>query len=445
MRQSIGLYWYTCDLRVQDNNLLNQAATEVDALLCCYCLPQWNAFIRHFSQQRAFALQKQAFLMESLNALSESLATFNQALIICSGQAEEVLSRFIARYGITHLYCDRFAGINEQRVVERIAERYPQLTVVQQSVRTLFNDQRIPFELNDLPQSFTQFRKKVDQLPVGVDFGIEVLPKPIDADLQDEPLVEDIPACIWFEGGEAAGIRHCQRYFSSSLASQYKQTRNGLDGRDSSTKFSPWLALGCVSPKRVASYLAQYERDHGANESTGWIYFELLWREYFYWYGRRYGAKLFRFSGLGDVAPLTSFYSSRFLMWTNGNTPFSIVNACMKQLNQTGYLSNRGRQLAASCLIHELNIDWRYGAAYFESQLIDYDVASNWGNWQYLAGVGSDQRGSRRFDLEKQAELYDPQGQFTQRWNGEKTVNVCHSIDSVDMVDWPLSKEINDE
>ena len=61
----------------------------------------------------------------------------------------------------------------------------------------------------------------------------------------------------------------------------------------------------------------------------------------------------------------------------------------MKQLSATGYLSNRGRQIAASCLVNELEGDWRYGAAWFESQLIDYDVAANWGNWQYLAGVGA--------------------------------------------------------
>lgn len=77
-------------------------------------------------------------------------------------------------------------------------------------------------------------------------------------------------------------------------------------------------------------------------------------------------------------------------MWCKGNTPYPLVNACMRELLATGYLSNRGRQIVASCLINELKLDWRYGAAWFQQQLIDYDTAVNWGNWQYIAGVGAD-------------------------------------------------------
>lgn len=98
-------------------------------------------------------------------------------------------------------------------------------------------------------------------------------------------------------------------------------------------------------------------------------------------------------------------------------------------------MSNRGRQLVASCFVHELELDWRYGAAFFEQQLIDYDVASNWGNWQYLAGVGADPRGHRRFDLQKQAHQYDPDGEFIKRWNG----NVESTLDWIDAADWPVS------
>jgi deoxyribodipyrimidine photo-lyase len=107
----------------------------------------------------------------------------------------------------------------------------------------------------------------------------------------------------------------------------------------------------------------------------------------------------------------------------------------MKQLVATGYMSNRGRQLVASCFVHELNLDWRYGARFMEQHLIDFDVASNWGNWQYLAGVGADPRGHRQFDLKKQASLHDPKGEFTAKWQGSPiTIN----LDSVDIADWPL-------
>jgi deoxyribodipyrimidine photo-lyase len=89
----------------------------------------------------------------------------------------------------------------------------------------------------------------------------------------------------------------------------------------------------------------------------------------------------------------------------------------MRQLKHTGFMSNRGRQLVASCLVHELGLNWQYGAAYFEQMLIDFDPASNWGNWQYLAGVGSDPRGLRRFNLAKQTQTYDPDGEFIAYWS----------------------------
>ena len=109
----------------------------------------------------------------------------------------------------------------------------------------------------------------------------------------------------------------------------------------------------------------------------------------------------------------------------------------MKQLNATGYMSNRGRQLVASCFVNELALDWRYGAAYMAQQLIDYDMASNWGNWQYLAGVGADPRGLRHFDLEKQTQRYDPDQVFIRHWQGYAD---RYPLDSVDAADWPVDQ-----
>ncbi|GAD00708.1 cryptochrome [Agarivorans albus MKT 106] len=107
----------------------------------------------------------------------------------------------------------------------------------------------------------------------------------------------------------------------------------------------------------------------------------------------------------------------------------------MHQLNSSGWMSNRGRQIVASCLVNELQVDWRYGAAYFEQGLIDYDVASNWGNWQYIAGVGADPRGGRHFDIDKQSKMFDPNKQFIKRWQGELG---SLPSDHTNMVDWPV-------
>ena len=218
-------------------------------------------------------------------------------------------------------------------------------------------------------------------------------------------------------------------------ASHYKERRNELDGWENSSKFSPWLANGNLSVRQICFNLNNYEQKSGANESTYWLFFELLWRDYFQWYAHLYGKRLFAFQGIKQQKPLTSFYPERFRKWCSGNTPYPLVNACMKQLNATGFMSNRGRQIVASCLVNELAVDWRYGAAYFEQQLLDYDVASNWGNWQYLAGVGADPRGKRHFDLDKQTRQYDPEGLFINKWQGGIQPL---PLDSVDAADWPV-------
>ena len=92
------------------------------------------------------------------------------------------------------------------------------------------------------------------------------------------------------------------------------------------------------------------------------------------------------------------------------------MDAHMRKLNATGYMSNRGRQNVASFLVRDLQQDWRLGAAYFESRLIDYDVHSNWGNWNYVAGVGNDPREDRYFNLVTQTLRYDSNGEFIIRW-----------------------------
>jgi deoxyribodipyrimidine photo-lyase len=110
------------------------------------------------------------------------------------------------------------------------------------------------------------------------------------------------------------------------------------------------------------------------------------------------------------------FNSVLFQKWIDGKTGNDFVDANMVELKQTGFMSNRGRQNVASYLCHDLNIDWRYGAAYFEEQLIDYDVSSNWCNWAYIAGVGNNPRGKSVFNIEKQANDYDRDKSYRKLW-----------------------------
>jgi deoxyribodipyrimidine photo-lyase len=433
-----GVLWFGQDLRLSDHKLLAQAAMEMDYLICVYCFePERQRPSRYATQGPGN--QRTAFLIDSLQDMEVALGKRGQTLYVSEQSAYVALSHLFDIVPVSHLYRNYHPGIDERRTLDKLQQAYPDIKVRLGYDLTLFRPEHFPFDLEALPTTFSAFRRKVEELPIHSPLPApETLPPPAE--------VNSLLVTPWdaypqqcqppFEGGERAALTHLSDYFATDLPSYYKDVRNALDGWENSTKFSPWLAHGNLSPRQIKACLEVYERDHGANDSTYWIYFELLWREYFHWYAARFGVALFRRTGITGKGELGSYYPERFRKWCEGNTPYPIVNACMKQLNETGFMSNRGRQLVASCLIYELGIDWRYGAAYFEQKLIDYDVGSNWGNWQYIAGVGADPRGGRHFNLDKQTQMYDPEQRFIRKWRGEV---FDRQLDSVDAADWPIA------
>jgi deoxyribodipyrimidine photo-lyase len=224
---------------------------------------------------------------------------------------------------------------------------------------------------------------------------------------------------LQFKGGESEGVKRMQEYFWDQDALRtYKETRNGLVGANYSSKFSAWIALGCLSPRKIYWEIKKYEKERVANESTYWLVFELLWRDYFRFMFKKYGTKFFLKAGFKGQAPAEAPNQRElFERWKTGQTGVPFIDANMRELNTTGFMSNRGRQNVASYLVKDLQVNWTWGAAYFEEQLIDYCPANNWGNWAYLAGVGNDPREDRHFNTAKQAQTYDPAGKYVQLWN----------------------------
>ncbi len=434
-----SLLVFTQDLRIHDNAVLNSAALNSQQLLCFYAVdPRW--FKSNQFGTRPMGSRRWRFLRQSLDALDRQLRRYGQKLLIGYGDPEQLLANIIAQLGVDAVYYSQRADAEADALWPSLKRKFPYLSFHQVATHTLFTEQQLPFPLAALPDTFSAFRKAVEALPVPPPLTASGrLPAPLEARFE----AAELPACSGsqqeiFKGGEPEGLSHLNDYFSSSAASHYKLTRNALEGFSHSTKFSPWLANGSLSVRRILSALKHYESIAGKNESTYWIYFELLWREYFLWYAMKHGEKLFEFRGIAKHKPLTSFYPQRFKQWCEGETPWPLVNACMKELAATGCLSNRGRQLAASCLVNELQLDWRAGARYFQQQLIDYEAASNWGNWQYIAGVGADPRGGRHFSISKQAEQYDPQQTYTRRWS---TPSPGIAIHTTDAADWPIQPQ----
>lgn len=422
------------DLRLHDNATLHKAAALADeGKLILTFAPTLADDLQSKNWSQAYSFDKkgrarQQFIDESLADLDKSLQSLGNRLLYLTS---EQLLQIIESQGVSDICVSQTADYAQNVAYEALQDKYPQISWHYQATATLF----ATMPTKDLPQSFTQFRKKVeyshDLLSASADLDscqtpVTFAPLPTSLASNDEycfkvpPFDEqpNEPAQLEpnFKGGETEALAHLQRYFDSDAPSSYKVTRNAMDEWSHSTKFSPWLANGSLSVKTVLNQLRHYEREVVANESTYWIWFELLWREYFYWYAMTHQKNLFLFQGISDKKPPTRYHQERLEQWQQGKTAYPIINACMQQLNHTGYMSNRGRQLVASCFIHELGLDWRYGATYFEQQLIDYDVASNWGNWQYLAGVGADPRGCRQFNLKKQTQQHDPNGEFRDKW-----------------------------
>lgn len=280
-----------------------------------------------------------------------------------------------------------------------------------------------------LPDVYTQFRKAVESqsrvrpliptpeqlkpLPQGLEEG----GIPTAEDLEQTEPVTDPRSAFPCTGGESQALARLKHYFwDTNAVATYKETRNGLIGVDYSTKFSSWLALGCISPRYIYHQIQQYEKERTANQSTYWVIFELLWRDYFKLVGVKYGNRLFQIKGLQDKSIPWKKDMKLFDAWKEGRTGVPFVDANMRELAMTGFMSNRGRQNVASFLTKDLCLDWRMGAEWFEYLLIDHDVCSNYGNWLYSAGIGNDPRENRKFNMIKQGLDYDNNGDYVRQW-----------------------------
>ena len=416
------IYWFRNDLRLEDNPALTQALKEADQLIPVYILDErylatdrWG-----FARTGPFRLQ---FLLESLHNLKRQLKKSGSGLMVRVGLPEQIIPALAKEFGLNTVYASAEYTAEEVRIEKRLGQ---QLELKLFHTTTLYHPKDLPFLLGDLPEMFTQFRKKVEKyVPVR-----PLCPKPekvISPCLPETTIPElstlgfpkpksDTRQCIPFQGGASAANARLKHYFwGINAVATYKETRNGLIGADYSTKFSPWLANGCISPRTIIFEIDEYEAEREANQSTYWVKFELLWRDYFKFVAMKHGARIFQKGGIQNKVISPSQDLLQFKKWATGSTGDDFVDANMQELLCTGFMSNRGRQNVASYLVHQMNLDWRMGAAWFESLLVDYDVCSNYGNWMYAAGVGNDPR-DRVFNTQKQAGMYDKDGSYRRLW-----------------------------
>ena len=431
-QKNTGLVWFRNNLRVHDNQSLSKATENHEKVIAVYFFNP-----KDFTKDR-FGFKKTekyraAFLIETIKSLQLNLEKINTTLLVYFESPEKKISELCKEYSIGSIYTQKEwtkEEVDSNNLIKKsLAE---DVKFIEDYDQFLYHPDSVTKDFSKIPSVFSVFRKtleksvKVDkektflQLPLTnrIDNVTQI---PSIEDLGFEDFIVSTKTAFPFHGGENEALKRIDEYFfKTKKVAVYKKTRNGLIGKDYSTKFSPWLANGSLSAKTIYWKIKDFEDEFGANQSTYWVIFELVWRDYFKYISLKHGSKIFKIGGILEKNYTWNADRSIIENWKNGRTKDDFVNANMIELKETGWMSNRGRQNVASYFAKELQLDWRIGAAYFESMLLDYDVHSNYGNWMYVAGVGNDPR-DRKFNTKLQADRYDANHKFRKLWL-EKTL-----------------------
>jgi len=429
-----AVVWFRDDLRVTDNETLAAAVERAGTVVPVYVFDE-----REHDGEGMFGLPKRGarwgrFRREAVLDLRASLRERDGDLLVRHGDPRAIVPAVAEAFDADVVHLQRTPGteeVRDERAVDSLLTDRG-VDIERHWTHTLYHLDDLPTPYRDIADTFTPWRKAVeaeatvrDPIPAPEtvptpEFG-DAATVPTLADLGHDPdaATHDDRGVLDFEGGETAARERLEEYvWTGDNLREYKQTRNGLLGADYSSKVSAWLAHGCLSPRTVHAAVDRYEAERVANEDTYWLVFELLWRDFFQFQFLKHGAAFFTANGIRDVQKAwrrDDEARTAFERWAAGETGVPFVDANVRELNTTGYMSNRGRQNVASFLADAMGVDWRLGAAYFEARLVDYDVASNWGNWAYQAGVGNDSR-DNYFDVLGQAERYDSGAEYVTHW-----------------------------
>ncbi|MFC3158378.1 DASH family cryptochrome [Chryseobacterium arachidis] len=411
-KQKINILWFTNNLRIRDNESLLKIQQESLPFLALY------VFDSEFFQQKQSGFKKigkfrARFLLETVLDLEKNLNEIGVPFVKKIGKTAEIFQKIAEHFDIETIFCQEEWTRDENILQQKVTKVLPTTVWSKSYSQLLLQPDFIDSLIEKIPIQFTTFRQKVEKnFTIREEFKSDKTEKKqsFESKIKSDDInlkmlgFEDFeihPSSAFpFFGGETVALKRLNAYFSETKnLSTYKETRNGMTGLDYSSKFSAWLANGSLSPVSVYHEIKKYEAEFGSNESTYWLVFELLWREFFKYVSREHQDKTFRLKGiLGKEYPFK--HDENVIQdWIQGKTNSDFINANMLEIKQTGWMSNRGRQNVASYFCKILNQDWRIGAHYFEEMLIDYDVHSNYGNWMYLAGVGNDPR-SRTFNPE---------------------------------------------
>lgn len=404
--------WFRNDLRVHDNEMLAEAVNKSDQILPVYFFDP-----RHFGETvystKKTGYLRTKFLIESVAALRETFQGYGGDLLIIHGYPEEHLPLLVENYGITEVYHHREVASEETLVSSNVEDALWKLRINLKHFigHTLYNKEDLPFPIKDIPDDFARFKKKAEreaivkpsiETPADIHFltmdAYGELPEPLE--LSGDAPTENME--ILYHGGEQASFRALAEVIEDICAHAPRRSKKLF------SNLSPWLSLGCLSPRKVYWDIKAAEQIYGHHTLFLPMLRGLLWRDYFRFMFKKYGSQFFKLTGMAEKLPYEiNKDTAAFIEWKSALTPNATVNAIMSRVNNTGSISHEWRIFLATYLVEILHVDWTLGAAYFEEKLLDYTPPSNWGSWAHVAGVGNGQSQKPSPDFDSQLKLIE--------------------------------------
>ncbi|MDK8464616.1 deoxyribodipyrimidine photo-lyase [Marinobacter sp. SS13-12] len=415
------LVWFRNDLRVADNAALTAACKQQQPVRACFIVTpeQWR--------EHDWSPARVCFVLDHANALSKELAKLGIPLSFITAttftDSTEKLKEFCRRESIRHVHFNEEYGVNERRRDKALKQalgstgtgvkKYRDQTVA--PVGSILTQQEEPYSV------FTPFSRRWRSWIDAAQPTLFAIPEPVgdvvEASSFDETPegFESLPPRL-VETGEDAAHRQLEQ-FLDSRAGDYKNLRD-LPAVDGTSMLSPYLANGVLSGRQCLIAARQHQGMGGNQEGLATWTNEIAWRDFYinilYHYPR---VSMHRAFKPETEALQWNSPDEKFEAWKDGNTGIPIVDAAMRQLNQTGWMHNRLRMITAMFLAKNLFIDWRLGEAYFMSKLVDGFLASNNGGWQWSASTGTDSAPYFRvFNPATQSERFDPDGEFIRKY-----------------------------
>ncbi|MFN2189351.1 MAG: cryptochrome/photolyase family protein [Candidatus Promineifilaceae bacterium] len=415
--EQTSLWWIRRDLRLRDNQALHAALEAGEKVIPVFILDPLLLSSSWASEKRT------AFLFGGLRSLDNELRRRGSYLVVRRGDPLEQLSILMRESGAGKLFAERDYSPYARRRDRAVGDNLPLKLV---GGLTIHHPDLI-LKADGSPYTvFTPFKRRWMEMPApGMDAlrpAPDHIPTPPDIVTLDIPNKPLMPDSVPFMPGEREAVRRLETFVhggSQSALAKYADRRNRMD-LDGTSGLSPYLRFGMLSAREAASAAVQARSDSQDRQGADTWLSELIWREF-------YIAILYHFPHVlgGSFRRVYNHIDWRndkaeFELWCQGRTGYPVVDAAMRQLAQSGWMHNRARMIAASFLVKDLLIDWRWGEKWFMQHLVDGDPAANNGGWQWTAGTGTDAAPYFRiFNPVLQGKKFDPQGDYVRRWLAE--------------------------